>query len=236
MSENISIAICDDEITEIQYLSMLVRKWADKHDFMVRLSCYESAESFLFQYEGDKDVDILLLDIQMKKLDGIELARKIRAENDSLRIVFITGYPDFISDGYDVSALHYLMKPVKKDKLFEVLDRAIKNIRQTEQSLFLSINGEMHRIPFSEIRYIEAQGHYVILRTTFHEYKTKMNLSVIQKTLDNGFFRCQRSFIIGFKYVRKITRTSVVLDDMTEVPISRDLYEAANQAFIKFFP
>jgi DNA-binding LytR/AlgR family response regulator len=74
------------------------------------------------------------------------------------------------------------------------------------------------------------------IRTKTREYKTKMNLFDIEKSLDNSFFRCQRSFIVNLKYVYKITRTFIVLDDMAEIPLSRNLYEAANQAVIKFFP
>jgi DNA-binding LytR/AlgR family response regulator len=141
-----------------------------------------------------------------------------------------------MSEGYDVAALHYLMKPVKEDKLFEVLNKAVINIAQTEKSLVLTVDNQTYRVPLSEIRYIEAQDHYVFLQTLSRDYKVKMSLSEIEKSLDNSFFRCQRSFIVNLKVVRKVTRTAVVLDDMKEIPISRNLYEAVNQAIIKLFP
>ncbi len=234
--DDIAFAICDDEYTQRNYITTIVQKWADKSNTFIDISHYESAESFLFNYEENKLIDILLLDIQMKEIDGIELAHKIREENKNMQIVFITGYPDFMAEGYDVSALHYLIKPVKEDKLFEVLDKAQKNLKQTEKSLFLTINREMHRILLSEIRYIEAQGHYIIVNTISNSFKTKMNLSEIQTTLSNEFFRCQRSFIVNLKYIRKITKTTVILDNMTEIPLSRNLYETINQAIITFFP
>jgi DNA-binding LytR/AlgR family response regulator len=168
--------------------------------------------------------------------NGVELARDLRKTDEKLVIIFITGFSDYISEGYDVSALHYLMKPVKEYKLFEVLDKAVKNLTQKNKSLLLTVDGEMYRIALSEIRYIEARDHYVVIRTVSQEYKTKMNLSEIEKSLDNSFFRCQRSFIVNLKFVYKITRTFIVIDDMTEIPLSRNLYEAANQAVIRFFP
>ncbi len=238
---HISVSICDDEAVERAYLSTLVRKWAETCGVSVQIMPYDSAESFLFDYEGTTAIDILLLDIQMNDLDGIELARKIRQHNDTMLIIFITGYSDFIAEGYDVSALHYLLKPVNETKLHEVLDKAIKTISNTPKPLILSIEGDTHHIPPTDIRYLEAQGHYVVIKTisrnsTKAEYRVKMNLSEIQKTLGNGFFRCQRSFIVGLRYVRKITRTAIVLDDTTEVPLSRGLYNAANQAVIDYFP
>lgn len=230
------IAICDDERAEIDYLKTLISQWANERGFAMQISGFESGESFLFAYDENRSFDILLLDIQMKAMDGVELAKRIRKNDESLQIVFVTGYPDFMSEGYEVSAVHYLMKPVSKEKLFPVLDKAWKNLNRMEKSLIVTVEGGVCRIPFSDIRLLEAQGHYVLIHSATCSYKTKTNLSDIQKTLDEGFFRCQRSFIVGLKYIRKITRTAIILDDLTAVPLSRELYNAANQAIIKFFP
>ena len=228
----IKIAVCDDEPEQAQYIKSIVSKWDNK----VTIDMFGGAENFKAAWSENKNFDILLLDIEMGGQNGVELARDLRKTDEKLVIIFITGFSDYISEGYDVSALHYLMKPVKEDKLFEVLNKAVKNLAQTNKSLVLAVDGEAHRIPLSEIRYIEAQDHYVVIRAVSREYKTKMNLSEIEKSLDNGFFRCQRSFIVNLKFVYKITRAFIVLDDMTEIPLSRNLYEAANQAVIKFFP
>ena len=118
------LAVCDDEERQIQYLAALVRDWAEQSGRMVSIRPFFSAEEFLFQYEEEKDYDILLLDIEMGNTNGVELAKRIRQENDAVQIVFITGYPDFIGEGYEVGALHYLLKPVSGEKLNQVLDRA----------------------------------------------------------------------------------------------------------------
>ncbi len=92
----LNIAVCDDESVEIEYLTQLTRQWAKLTETAVSISCFASAEAFLFEYEENKDFDILLLDIQMNAMDGIELAEKIRENNSSVQIVFITGFPDYI--------------------------------------------------------------------------------------------------------------------------------------------
>lgn len=237
MKDNLlHIALCDDEPSEIEYVSTLVRQWMQQAGVMACLSAFDSAEHFLFHYAEDKSIDILLLDIQMKAMDGVALARQIRADNEAVQIAFITGYPDFMAEGFDVSALHYLMKPVKAAQLFTVLERALQNVRRPAPALFLTVEGEVHRIPLGEIQYVEAQGHYVTLHTVRRTFTVKMNLSDIHKSLGDGFFRCQRSFIVNIKYVRKITRTVIELDNRTEVPLSRELYAAAHQALIRYFP
>ena len=232
----ITVAICDDEHQQTEYMKMLVSKWAYENNIKTRIEMYESAEAFKAVWSESRKYDIVLLDIQMGGQNGVELAREIRRTDEKIVIIFVTGFGEYMGEGYDVSALHYLMKPVSEGKLFEVLDKSLKNLTKTGKSLMLTVDSETHRIPLSEIRYIEVQDHYVVIQTVSQDYRTKINLTEIEKLLDNSFFRCQRSFIVNLKFVYKITRTFIVLDDMTEIPLSRNLYEAANQAVIKFYP
>ena len=126
------IAICDDTETDRNYIKDLVTHWAHISKQQADIHLFSSAEEFLFEYEEDKGYQILLLDIEMGKMDGVTMAKKLRETNDSTQIIFVTGYSDYIAEGYEVSALHYLMKPVKEDKLFRVLDRAVKKLSKDE--------------------------------------------------------------------------------------------------------
>ncbi len=227
----LNITICDDEHSQIEYLSTFVREWADERGVAVRISDYESAESFLFAYGDDKTTDVLLLDIQMKKIDGIALARKIRQDNNTVQIVFITGYTEYISEGYEVEALHYLIKPVSKQKLYNVLDRAAEKLKRNERGLILETADGVVRIPLHEIRFIEVRHNYITIHSK-NDITVKMTLSEIEKELDDRFFRTNRSFIVNLSYLHKTTKTDVVLTDGTNVPLSKRLYEAVNRAFI----
>ena len=108
----VRIAVCDDSGADARMIAAMTREWADARDTAVRISSFSSAEAFLFQWEEEKDFDLLLLDIEMEKMDGVTLARRIRKENEAVQIVFITGYMEYIAEGYEVAALHYLLKPV----------------------------------------------------------------------------------------------------------------------------
>lgn len=226
------IAICDDMEEDVQYIASVVRNWGEKEKISVDLETFPSAESFLFRYAEQKDYDILLLDIEMRSMNGVELAKRIRKENDAVQIVFITGYTDYIAEGYDVSALHYLMKPLSVDKLYEVLNRAVMKIKKNERSLFLSLSGEMVRIPVYEIKYLEVQQNYVTIHAE-NNYTVKKTLGEFERELDERFYRMGRSFIVNLSCINRITKNNVFLSDGSVIPLPRGQYEPLNKAFIE---
>ncbi len=228
-------AICDDEPAELQYLSGLVRSWARQGGNSVSLSLFPSGEAFWFQYEEEKDFDLLLLDIEMGEMNGVELARRIRRENADVQILFITAWPDFMADGYEVSALHYLMKPVREEKLFSVLERAAANLKKIERYEIFHIGGEAVRLSLEEIVSVEAFSHEVEVVVREGSYRVEETLSGLEKRLGEGFVRCHRSYLAALKYIRKITRTDVVMDTGARIPLSRRRYDAVNQAFIRYY-
>jgi len=228
----ITIAICDDEHEERTYVTGLVQDWATTRNHATRVRHFQSAEAFLFAYEDDQAYDILLLDIQMQGLDGVSLARQVRAGNKEAQIIFITGYMEYIADGYDVEALNYLLKPVTAQKLTAVLDRAVEKLAQVEKAIFIQQGGENIRIPLYEIRYLEVMHNHVTIHAGI-VYKVKKTLAALEEELDQNFFRVGRSFIVNLRYVRKSTKTEVYLADGITIPLSRGMYAALNQAIIE---
>ncbi|MDE7321420.1 MAG: LytTR family DNA-binding domain-containing protein [Lachnospiraceae bacterium] len=229
------IAVCDDEQNQIEYLSSLVRDWAKQCGCTARIVPFLSAEAFWFQYEGEKDYDILLLDIEMKQMNGIELARQLRASDESIQIILITGYPDYIAQGYEVAALHYLMKPVSREKLSAVLKRAVTNLHKKERSILVWCGKDCQRIVTDTIVYVEVLSHKVTIYTTDKEYRTKCSISEMEQLLGDDFIRCHRSYLAGLKHIARMTKSEVVFEDGRSVPLARSAYHMANQAFIQYY-
>ena len=229
----VNIAIIDDCAEDVGYLSTVVDDWADKRGINTLKSSFLNAEAFLFDGE-DEYFDILLLDIEMGRMNGVELAKKLRRDGGDEQIIFITGYPDFISDGYDVSALHYLLKPFNRNKLFEVLDRAVARLRREPPTVLLSSGKETYTLKTDSIVYGESDGHYVLLHTRDEEIRLRMTVSELEETLGEGFCRPSRSFIVGLAHISRITKTDVVLDSGASVPLGKGMYDSVNLALIKY--
>ena len=229
------VAIVDDSTTDAEFVQGILNRWANQRQANIQAEVFPSAESFLFRYAEDKDWDILLLDIEMGNMDGVTLAKKIRQENDSVQMVFITGFADYISEGYEVAALHYLMKPVKQDKLFAVLDRAVASIQKTERVILLPVGGEMLRLPISQVQYVEAFSHTVAIITGTDTIQVKMPISEVEKLLDEGFIRCHRSYLVGLKHIARLSKTEVILDSGKVLPLSRGAAATVHKAFISYY-
>lgn len=229
----ITISLCDDDSKQVAYLRELLKKWSADKPFAIHINEYESAEGFLFDYP-DNPCSLLLLDIEMRGINGMELAKKLREKNDMLPIIFITGYSEYISDGYDVEALHYLLKPLNEEKLFTVLDKYIRRHSvKSEELLVASSDGSMHILADS-ILYIEAFGR----KTQIHLSDNTVidcNMSIGKFEALRGFVHIHRSYIVNLRYVRSIGKTSVVLDSGEEIPISRRLHNEVNKKFIEFY-
>lgn len=224
-------AICDDSDADRRYIMDMVRSWASAAGHEVQIDGFPSAESFLFRYAGESDYDILLLDIEMGAMDGVTMAKELRKSNDTVQIIFITGYSDYISEGYEVAALHYLMKPVNEEKLCLVLDRAAEKLAKNERVLNFEVSGEMVRVPIYQIRYADVIGNYVTVHA-LTDVTVKMTLGELEKQLDERFYRVGRSALVNLTQISRVTRAEIRLNDGTAIPLPRGAYEGVNRAII----
>lgn len=230
----LKIAICDDEANQIEYLSNVVTTWAKKNRHAVEIKPYSAAKSLLFDYCEEKDFDILLLDIEMPGMSGVELAKAVRKENATVQIVFITGYYEYFSDGFDVSALHYLIKPADERKLMPVLDRAVSNLTYRQRSVLLTSPEGDRKVSLADIEYVESENVHVAVHTVSGVYRSRISLAKFAEQLDETFIKVHRSYIVNLKYVKKITRTDITMVSGDLVPISRGMYDEVHAALIKF--
>ena len=230
------IAICDDEQAQQLLVEKYLLEWGEEHQISITTSLFPNGESFLFSWEEDKEYDLLILDIEMGKMNGMELAGEIRKQDEEIPILFITGYDSYMAQGYEVSALHYLLKPVNKEKFFAVLDKLQKNREKTdsEEKLLLHTEEGNLSLPISKIWYVEAYGHQSILYTQEEEYVLKHSISTVEKLFERRkeFIRCHRSYLVSLQHISAIVKNEIILDNKKRLPVSRNLSKEVNAAFI----
>lgn len=232
------ICYCEDEIAQAKLLKKQVENWAGINNVNIHMELFESAEEFLFKAE-QFDYDLIFLDISMNKMNGMELAKKIRETDEKVVLVFITSDQSFVFDGYEVGAYRYLLKPIVEKKLYEILSYVECNLREkTVDDMVIKIKNENVRIAFDEILYLEVQGHYVkIHRDSAETLSIKVSFSELLKTINQYKEKCvlaHRSYAVNIVKISRIGRTECTLVNGEKIPISRSAYKGLNDAFIKY--
>lgn len=231
------VAICEDDAAMRSYEKELVSGWAKVKGHKAAVDVYASAEQYLFAMEDELEYDLLILDIQMGELNGIELATKLRDNGVGAQILFLTGVPDYALEGYEVGAVRYLMKPIKEKEFLSLLDALYEKTMTERRDFFLIEQGtSVCRIGLSDIIYLEAKGHYICMRTVREELEWKAAFSSVAEQLGNeDFFLLKRGLLVNLEHVEKITRSECILDLGAALPVARERYKDLNKAFIMYY-
>lgn len=215
------VAICDDEKAMIrqllQYISQIEAETGDQYSTF----CCESAEELLEHMP--RDIQVLLLDICMDKLTGMECARRLRAEGWNGEIFFITSMAEYAVEGYQVHAFAFLTKPVLYSELkrsltscFERMDRNRKAVLPVESA------GGIEMLTISEIMYAEVYQHATSFALPGRKVTGNMQLSYVETELaPYGFFRSHRSYIVNMNHIKKIENEFITVSDGSLVPLSK---------------
>lgn len=231
------IAVIEDEKAHRDLLLHYLQQWRDKTGQPAVLAAFGSAEQFWFQYQEQKDFDVLFIDIQMPGMNGMELAKQVRAGNRDIVLVFATGVSMYLEEGYEVEALHYLLKPLSREKVEACLEKALQR-RRPDRFVTLHTEDGILKVSQESINYVEATGRRCCIGRV-GEQKTlevKENLSKLEELLESGeFVKCHRSFLCRIGNIHHIAREDIFFDDGNTIPVSRRLYQQVNQKFIAYF-
>ncbi len=216
----IRIAICDDEKHMSDHIRSFVSDFFRKKNREISLRMFSSGEELL-SYNGQ--IDILFLDIQMKDMDGMETARKLRANQFRGFLVFITVLKEMVFQSFEVQAYDYLVKPVDKNQFEKTMERLYASMQNaSEDSLLVQKGYEGRIIAKDQIIFCEIIDRKIYLNLTSGEvvdyYERIENL---ETKLDNRFYRCHRSYLINLKHLKGYKNGTAYMDNGKEIPVSR---------------
>lgn len=217
------IAICEDDMQTCLQLTDLL---ATQDEPIHQIKTYHSGDSLWFDYQGYKQpFDLIILDIELPgELNGLSVAKKIRAVGDNVPIVILTAFEKYALEGYEIRPFHYLVKPVQKQKLLKIIEQIeIRLNTYWNDCLNLSVQGGFWRIPFDDIFYLESRAHNVFIHTRDKIYKHYCKLSEILDLCDERFVYAHKSYAVNADMIREISGryTTISLEDGSKVPISQ---------------
>ena len=228
----VSIAICDDELTILGELDKKIKNYMSKKQIDFSITKYVRGEQLLY---CNQDYDIILLDIKMNGMNGMETAKELRTQGKNCHLIFITALKEYVFDAFEVSAVNYLIKPIKNEKLYTTLDRVIDHIT-AESDKFLSIsNGhELKKIKLDDIMYCEASNHIMFIYTTNGVENYKRKIEFLEAELSEQFFRCHRSYILNFKYVQSYRNGFAFLSSEEKIPVAKRRMQEFTKALLLY--
>lgn len=228
------VGICDDSAEARVALRAALERVLDRRKGEGAFFEFSSGEGLLRWLEKHAgELDMVFLDIEMGELDGMETARRLRAADEGLQLVFVTGYTDYVFDGYSVGALGYLMKPPRPERLDEVLDRGLEARLRDGEKMFLCRSGEtMYRIPRKSIRYFVSDRRQVSCVAAARTYTFYGRLDEVERAVGEGFVRIHQRYLVRSAAVDRLEGSQVFVGEEA-LPVSRACRSAALAALAR---
>lgn len=229
------IGICDDALPMHDLLKQHLEKYARERSIILLYSDFTSGYDLL---ACRQELDLIFLDYQMKEIDGLETAKKLRAAHIETPIIFLTSFPHIVFDTFEVNAYRFLVKPIDPSKLWAAMDDFLEE-QNSEQYIIIKDGECSRRINIDDIIYAEAADKYCFIRTKEEGFTYKKTLSEFESLLpEDRFFRSHRTYLIGFRHVVSHTETTIELDNQEKALLSklkRTPFKKAFQDYIKRF-
>ncbi len=228
------IAVCEDQMNELELLKDMLQLWQQERKTVLRIESFCNAADLL-DVARKKKFTLYLLDVMMPGIDGMAAAREIRSFDTSAEIVFLTSFPDFAYESYGVKALDYLLKPVRTEQLFPILDKLSREEEKLQEGLTLKTQTSIIRVPFSQLVYVEvfdkrlyfnlADGSVIKVAGRMKDYE-ELLLSRPE------FMHTHRSYIVNMLRVREFSVSGISTFTGKNLPVSRRLYPQLQKEYL----
>lgn len=230
------IAICDDDKRELLQIATLVESYRHKRKAELTYTSFQNAGELLDAIPC-ADYDVLLLDVLMPGINGMQAAREIREQNSRMEIVFLTSSPEYAVESYSVRAHHYLLKPATEEKLFPILDRLLDDLKKPGDALCIKTQASVFSLPYGKIEYIEVSAKKLYFYMTNGGIReVSGSLTEFEQVLLKrpGFVKVHRSYLVNLHWTQELRQGELVTMTGRRVPVSRTAYPQVRTAYTHF--
>lgn len=238
----IRVGLCDDDPRELQQVYALLDEYgrASPAD-QLSISVYESPDMLIREVSARSFCDLYILDVQMPRMSGIALGQYIRERNDACLIIYQTVTTDYAFEAYSVSAFQYLLKPLSRERLFPVLDKAVLQLsRREEEGMVVKTAGGVSYVAYRAINYIEHRNRTMLFHMVTGQSITSLCLrESIDKTLagllaDGRFLRPHKSYVVNMDHIRQYEGDVVVLESGDVLPVAKGKAVSAKKEYLDY--
>ncbi|MGN0341138.1 MAG: LytR/AlgR family response regulator transcription factor [Lachnospira sp.] len=229
------IAVCDDQAEELELLIDLLFRWKKERRVALQFKSYRSATELLTAASNEQ-FTLYFLDVMMPGIDGMAAAREIRSFDDVADIVFLTSSPGFAYESYGVRAMDYLLKPIRAEILFSLLDRILSQEQKPQEGLTLKTGATLIRIPFYQLAYVEVMGKHLYFNLTDGSVREVFGALKDYEPLllkRSEFMRTHRSYIVNMLQVSELSTAGVHTFSGKQLPVSRLLYPQLQKDYMQ---
>lgn len=225
------VAICDEERESSSLLVCLIQQQEPECEVV----CFHSSRQFL---ESGQHFDILLLDIQMEEMRGIEVARAIRMKDDNTILIFVTALKEYVPEAFDVSAFHYLLKPIVPEKFCKVFENACKEVHRLKSSekeqLFFRTKTKSFTLQKKDILYVESRKRKVDIHTSGEAHTVYATMQSMEERLGEDFYRCHRGYLVNLAYVSEYGEGTIRLQNGEAIYVAREKYSEFVKVYTQY--
>lgn len=219
----IHIAICDDEKDFVAYLTGLLDQYATETGVEIKVTAYYDGMELIEKY--DTTIDLIFLDIQMRLVNGLRAAERVRQRDEKVGIIFLTTLTQYGLEGYKYQATNYIIKPMKYVRLKAEMDQWLKKHRKDDSpAMMVSNDTGRYKVFLKSLRYVETFNRNLLLHTEQDNIICYKSMKEMERELqDKGFVRCHTSYIVNLYYVKNVKVKSLEIELITGeiIPISQ---------------
>ena len=227
----IKIVIVDDE----EIIREQIKKLIEKRFSDCMIDTYATGEALL---RSGKCYDIIFLDIQMDGINGIDTAKELRQKFENFVLIFITGIKEHVFDAFEVSAFHYLLKPLEEKKILTVYERAVSEVRKQrrrkEEPIFIKTRNRNITLEQRNVLYIESRAKKVEIHTNTEVVEAYGAIGELQKQLGDSFYRCHRGYLVNMAFVSEYKNDSIILNNGEVVILAKEKYSDFVKTYMRY--
>lgn len=232
----IRVAICDDELLELSRITKILNAYFDKRNVAFRYDAFSSSIELL-ETIREGMYDVVMLDVLMPGMNGMQTAHEIRTFDHNTKIIFLTSSPEYAVESYVVDAYYYLLKPATETKLYPLLDKLLHEVQRMEDTLHIKSASGIMSIPSNKLEYLEVMNkklYFHLIDGSIKEIYGSLSDYEAELLCREEFIKVHRSFIVNMGYIQELSTGTITTASKQKVSVSRLLYSQVRETYMKY--